>query len=106
MSMQIVNDTIAFNSFEGSGPRSDTKIISLAANASQVTALLTGFNAAFSPSDGDHHLGNLDIRLSVRFVPSAPSATVEVKAIFGLRDWSNEWDDKYEGVVRFAVVAE
>jgi hypothetical protein len=104
--MQIVNDTIAFNSFEGSGPRSDTKVIALAANASQVTALLTGFNAAFSPSDGDHHLGNLDIRLSARFLTALPSSTVEVRATFGLRDWSNEWDDKYEGVVRFAVVAE
>jgi hypothetical protein len=31
---------------------------------------------------------------------------IEVRATFGLRDWSGEWDDKYEGVVRFAVVAE
>jgi hypothetical protein len=104
--MQIVNDSISFNSFEGSGPRSETKIITLPANASRVTALLTGFNAAFSPNDGDHHLGNLDVRVSAKFVPAAPSTTVEVKATFGLRDWSNEWDDKYEGVVRFAVVAE
>jgi hypothetical protein len=104
--MQIVTDSISFNSFEGSGPRSDTKIISLGANATQVTAILTGFNAAFSPSDGDHHLGNLDIRLSATFVTPAPSTTIQVKATFGLRDWSNEWDDKYEGVVRFAVIAE
>ena len=104
--MQIVNDTIPFNSFEGSGPRSETKLITLPANATQVTAILTGFNAAFSPSDDDHHLGNLDIRLSAKFVSPTPSTVVEVDAIFGLRDWSNEWDDKYEGVVRFAVVAE
>ena len=104
--MQIVTDTISFNSFEGSGPRDDTKIITLPSNATQVTALLTGFNAAFSPSDGDHHLGNVDMRVSARFLTATPSATVEVKAIFGLRDWSNEWDDKYEGVVRFAVIAE
>ena len=32
--MRIVNDTIAFNSFDGSGPRSDTKVITLPANAS------------------------------------------------------------------------
>ena len=104
--MQIVNDTLPFNSFEGSGPRTDTKLITLGANATQATAVLTGFNAAFSPSDGDHHLGNLDIRLSARFVSPPPSAVVEVTVTFGLRDWSNEWDDKYEGVVRFAVVAE
>jgi hypothetical protein len=104
--MQIVNDSISFNSFEGSGPRSDTKLVTLPANASQATALLTGFNAAFSPSDGDHHLGNLDIRLSAQFVSPPPSAVIQVRATFGLRDWSNEWDDRYEGVVRFAVVAE
>jgi hypothetical protein len=101
--MQIVNDSISFNSFEGSGPRSDTKVVTLGANATQATAILTGFNAAFSPSDGDHHLGNLDIRLGTRFL--APTL-VEVSATFGLRDWSSEWDDKYEGVARFAVVAE
>ena len=104
--MQIVNDSISFNSFDGSGPRTDRKTITLSANATQATALLTGFNAAFSPSDGDHHLGNLEVRLSVRFLTATPSTSLEVTATFGLRDWSNEWDDKYEGVVRFAVVAE
>jgi hypothetical protein len=104
--MQIVNDSISFNSFDGSGPRVDTKLITLPANATQATAILTGFNAAFSPSDGDHHLGNLDIRLSTKFVAPPPSMIVEVRATFGLRDWSNKWDDKYEGVVRLAVVAE
>ena len=101
--MQIVNDSISFNSFEGSGPRSDTKLITLPANATQATAILTGFNAAFSPSDGDHHLGNLDIRLATKIV--SPTV-IEVRVTFGLRDWSSEWDDKYEGVVRFAVIAE
>lgn len=104
--MQIVNDSISFNSWDASGPRIDRKTITLPANATQVTALLTGFNAAFSPSEGDHHLGNLEVRLSARFLTAAPSTSVEVTATFGLRDWSNEWDDKYEGVVRFAVVAE
>lgn len=37
-------------------------------------------------------------RLSAKFVAPTPT--------FGLRDWSSEWDDTYEGVVRFAVVAE
>jgi hypothetical protein len=103
--MQIVSDSIPFNSFEGSGPRQDSKIITLPANATQAIAVLTGFNAAFSPSDGDHHLGNLDIRLNAAFVPSTQNL-VEVTATFGLRDWSDEWDDKYEGVIRFAVVTD
>jgi hypothetical protein len=104
--MLVVNESIPFNSFEGSGPRSETKLIILPANATQVMVVLTGFNAAFSPSEDDHHLGNLDIRLKAKFVAPTPSTIVEVEATFGLRDWSSEWDDKYEGVVRFAVVAE
>jgi len=27
-------------------------------------------------------------------------------AVFGLRDWWGEWDDKYESTVNFAVIAE
>ena len=63
---------------------------------------MTGFNASFSPSDGDHHLGNLDVRLTT--VPAGNSVTVN--ATFGLRDWSGNWDDRYEGSVFFSVIAE
>jgi hypothetical protein len=104
--MQIKPGSIAFNSFDGSGPRSDFTELNLDAPASQATAILTGFNAAFSPSDGDHHLGNLEVRLSAAFVNAVPSQLVRITAVFGLRDWSNDWDDKYEGTVRFAVIAE
>lgn len=31
---------------------------------------------------------------------------VSVTATFGVRDWSNNWDDDYEGTVYFAVLAE
>lgn len=74
--------------------------------ASQVIAVLTGFNAAFSPSDNDHRLGNLEIRLNAEFVGPVPTTIVKVTATLGLRDRSGEWDDKYEGTVRFAVIGE
>lgn len=32
--------------------------------------------------------------------------TVRVTATYGLRDWSGNWDDDYEGTVFFAVVGE
>ena len=32
--------------------------------------------------------------------------TVVVKVIFGLRDWSGDWDDEHTGTVAFTVVAE
>jgi hypothetical protein len=37
--------------------------------------------------------------------PLAPQR-VNVDVTYGLRDWSNEWDDNYEGEVRFVVVAD
>jgi hypothetical protein len=103
--MIIQNSSVAFNSFEGSGPRSESQNIEFGVPLTQAAAILTGFNAAYSPSDGDHHLGNLEIRLDAQIDPGATGRVV-VEVTFGLRDWSNEWDDRYEGVVNFAVVAE
>ena len=101
--MQIIQSSLSFNAWEGSGPRSMTSDITLPTAATQATAILTGFNAAFTPEDGDHHLGNLEIRLNTAFIIST---LVRVTVVFGLRDWSGEWDDKYEGTINFAVVAE
>ena len=33
-------------------------------------------------------------------------ANVVVSATFGLRDWSGDWDDKYDGQVFFTVVGD
>ena len=86
--------------YDRNGRRTD---ITLDADASQATAILTGFNAAYSPSDDDHHLGNLEIRLRTEAVTTR---IIRVTALFGLRDWSGDWDDKYEGIIDFAVIAE
>jgi hypothetical protein len=69
----------------------------------RATAILTGFNVQFSPQSGDHHLGQLDVRLSTG---AASGTTVPVTVSFDLRDWSGNRDDFYEGQVFFAVVAE
>lgn len=101
--MQIRTSSVSFGSFEGSGPRTTSTTVTFPGNVTQAVAIMTGFKAAFSSSDGDHHLGNLDIR--VRTDPPTGSA-VNVTVTFGLRDWSGNWDDKYEGQIFFAVVAE
>jgi hypothetical protein len=101
--MEIKTGSIAFNSLSGSGPQEESTDITLDADASQATAILTGFNAAYSPSDDDHHLGNLEIRLRTEAVTAR---IVRVTVLFGLRDWSGDWDDKYEGIIDFAVIAE
>ena len=100
--MEIKNGSINFGSFKGSGPRTSSSTVTFSKNISQATAIMTGFKAAFSPRN-DHNLGSLDIRIRT----DPPSGqTVNVTATFGLRDWSGEWDDNYEGQVFFSVIAE
>lgn len=100
--MQMKTGSITFGSFENSGPRTAYQDVVFSAPLTQATAILTGISASFSPSEGDHHLGNLDVRLN----SAVTGATVRVTAMFGLRDWSGSWDDKYEGQVFFAVIGE
>lgn len=100
--MIIRNSSVTFNRFEGSGPRQATTDVDFGAGLSTASAILTGFNVSFSSNDGDHHLGNLDVRLDADIIGNS----VRVTATFGLRDWSGDWDDKYEGQIFFAVVGE
>ena len=99
--MEIRTDSISFGSFRGSGPRTDTKDITFSRNVTQATAVLTGADFGFSPRD-DHHLGMVDIKVDASILGS----TVRVTATLGVRDWSDNWDDNYEGNVYFAVLAE
>ena len=101
--MQIINSSISFGRFKGSGPRQMTADVTMPVTVAAVTALLTGFNVQFSSNDGDHHLGNLDVRLAAAMLTGT---SIRVTATFGLRDWSGTWDDNYEGQVFFAVVGE
>jgi hypothetical protein len=100
--MQIRTGSMTFGRFKGTGPRSSFVDVTFPSAVSQATAILTGVNASFSAGDGDHHPGNLDVRLN----STVSGQTVRVTSTFGLRDWSGNWDDDYEGQVFFAVVAE
>lgn len=100
--MQVRNGSITFSRFKGSGPRSSFTDVNFTSPVSTAVAILSGFQASFSANDGDHHLGNLDVRLS----SAVTGNSVRVTANFGLRDWSGSWDDNYEGQVFFAVVAD
>jgi hypothetical protein len=62
---------------------------------------MTGADFGFSPRD-DHHLGAVDLKVDANILGS----TVRVTATLGVRDWSDNWDDDYEGAVHFAVIAE
>ena len=81
-----------------------SRVRTLEEAVTQAVAFLSGFVAEFSGGD-DHHLGQLDVQVQV---PGGGinGATVTVQVIYGLRDWSGDWDDRYDGQVFFAVVAE
>jgi hypothetical protein len=102
--MQTVNSSVAFGPLSGSGPRVQNTAVTLPAAVTQATAILTGFTAEFSGGN-DHHLGRLDIRVSVP-AGGVAGANVTVQITFGLRDWSGSWDDQYDGQVFFTVIGE
>lgn len=102
--MQIQSASQPFPRLSGSGPQVVTATVTFPSTVTQATAILTGFIAEFSPRD-DHHLGQLDVQVTV---PSGGvnGTNVTVNVTFGLRDWSGDWDDNYDGQVFFSVIAE
>src|SRR5881409_2502010 len=102
--MLTQNGSMAFGPLSGSGPRVATTSVTFPSAVSQATAILTGFIVEFSGGN-DHHLGQLDVQVTVP--PggvSGSSATVNVT--YGLRDWSGNWDDNYDGTIFFSVIGE
>jgi hypothetical protein len=105
MSLQIANDSQTFQPLSGTGPNTAIKTVTMPAQVSQATAILTGYIVEFSGGN-DHHLGQLDVQVQVLGGTPMPSANVRVRVTCGLRDWSGNWDDQYDGTVFFAVVGE
>ena len=102
--LETRNASITFPRDSGPGPRSDFVDLSFTSAVSSASAVLTGADYGFSQEDGDHHLGQVNMR--VEATTTAGSADVRVTATFGVRDWSGNWDDDYEGTIYFAVLAE
>lgn len=100
--MQVITSSISFPPARGSGPRNNFSDVVMPAPVTTFTALLTGFSAEFS-NGNDHHLGNLNVQLNAALLNPT---TVRVTATFGLRDWSGDWDDNYDGQVFFTVIGE
>lgn len=102
--MQIQAGSQPFGPVSGNGPQVATATVTLPAAATQATAILTGFVAEFSGGN-DHHLGQLDVQVAVP-AGGVNGTNVTVNVTFGLRDWSGNWDDQYDGQVFFTVIAE
>jgi len=102
--MQIQQSSTSFSRLSGSGPQVTTVSVTMGASVSQATAFLTGFVTEFSGGT-DHHLGQLDIQVNVP--PGGVNGNVvTVNVTYGLRDWSGNWDDQYDGQVFFTVVGD
>jgi hypothetical protein len=101
--MLVANGSVNFPRIREAAQPPQTVNVAFPSAVTRATAILTGFNVQFSPQGGDHHLGQLDVRLNTG-IPSGLSVPVTV--FFDLRDWSGNRDDFYEGQVFFSVVAE
>jgi hypothetical protein len=100
--MFTVLQTTTFPTVTGSGPQSQTVTVQMPGPVSHAVAILTGFDIEYA-NGNDHHLGRLDVELNVGAINGN---AVSVTAVYGLRDWSNNWDDAYDGTISFAVVGE
>jgi hypothetical protein len=66
----------------------------------RAVAGLSGYKVEFSGDD--HHVGRIEIRLDTNI----SNNTVTVDGRLGLRDWSGDWDDNYDGFIDFVVFAD
>src|SRR6185503_7551579 len=102
--MQIQNGSQSFPQLSGSGPQLATATVTFPSVVSQATAILTGFIAEFTPRN-NRPFGQLDVQVTVP-PGGVVGNEVTVNLTFGLRDWSEEWDDPYDGQIFFSVIAE
>jgi hypothetical protein len=99
--MELRTTSINFPALRGSGPITQIANIHFPREVQKAIAGITGYSAGFAGGD-DHHLGKLQVQLDTRI----DGDLVEVTGTFGLRDWSGDWDDNYEGNIQVVVVAE
>jgi len=100
--MDIRSGSLDFSQpLRGSGPRAASSTVVFPRSVKSAIAGLSGYAAEYSGGN-DHHLGLLEIKLDT----SINDNTVTVDGRFGLRDWSGNWDDEYDGNIDFVVIAD
>jgi hypothetical protein len=102
--MQVQLGSQNFGPVSGSGPQVTSTTVTFGSAVSQAAAIRTGFLVEFSGGN-DHHLGQLDVQVTVP-ASGINGTSVTVQVTYGLRDWSGNWDDNYDGVINFAVIGE
>ncbi|SRR5258707_15494628 len=100
--MQVINQSFSFGPLTGSGPQVITQTVSFPSPVSQATAFLSGFRAQYQQGH-DRPMGRLEIQVTVQNVSGTD---VLLNLQLGLRDWSGNWDDPYEGEISVSVIGE
>jgi hypothetical protein len=116
--MEIRLDSLDYSlPLEGDGPLTASKTVVFPRPVKTAVAGLTGYLAEFGSHD-DHHVGRLELRLDTTIVDNTVTVDVvvpaggvsgqdvQVQVTYGMRDWSGDWDDRYDGTIFFAVVGE
>lgn len=99
--MEIRTGTVFISPSKGYGPQQRLAApIVFPREVRNAVVGITGYSVGYRGKD--HHLGRLIVTAHHQIVLNTVSVTVSL----GLRDWSNEWDDEYTGIVNFAVLAE
>lgn len=101
--MDIRLGSLFFPEHRNSGPQIAEEVIRFPRAARSAVAGIVGYSATFQGED--HHLGRLQVKLET-VIDAADPHNVTVRGIYGLRDWSNSWDDTYTGTVQFALLGE
>lgn len=101
--MEIRLGSLFFPELRNDGPQTAETVVRFPRNAVTAVAGIVGYSATFLGDD--HHLGKLQIELET-IIDGADPQNVTVRGTFGLRDWSNSWDDPYTGTVQFALIGE
>ncbi len=102
--MEIRSTSLLFPETSDEGPVRAQAEILFPRDVLRVTAGITGYTATFENED-DHHLGRLEVEVNASVDGDDPTKVI-VSGVFGLRDWSNEFDDPYSGLIEVAVLAE
>ena len=102
--MDIRQSSFNFPEIDDKGPQTASTQLSFPRRVLSAAVGIVGYSATFENRE-DHHLGRLIVELNAG-VNGDDDTKVDVSGVFGLRDWSGEWDDPYSGVIDFAVFAE
>lgn len=102
--MEIRTTSLLFPETSGSGPATAQAELTFPRDVVRVAAGITGYSVLYE-DESDHHLGRLEVEINSRVDPD-DATKVKVTGAFGLRDWSNEFDDPYSGVIDVAVLAD